>query len=76
MESIKIVNEEIKNLEVFRYKTIKKFTELVDGDKMNYDLYGDGINSELEKYLKSIQGMGSKLQALYKVKNQLEKKGE
>lgn len=74
MDSIKIVNEEIKTLETDRYHTIQKFVSLVDLDNINYDLHGDRLITKLEGYLKSINDLGSQLQALYRTKNKLEER--
>ena len=71
-DNIKIVNEDIKELETSRYQIIKKFVELADVDKINYDLHGDTTILELEKYLKQINDLGSQLHSLYRVKDKLE----
>jgi hypothetical protein len=64
----KIINDEIKKLEITRQLLIDGYSKMIDKDKMNYDLYGKKIIAEQQTCLRQINELGIKLQTLYDIK--------
>lgn len=68
----KIINEEIKELELTRQNLIHKLIDDMDYEKINYDLSGNGWNAYLERTSESINRIGVQLEVLYYIKKKFD----